>query len=44
MQKISTLHIIYGLLGLVLVVNILFIRASIRHADTVVPSYESEAR
>lgn len=44
MQKFSILHLIYGLLAMVLIVYVFFIRASIQHADTVVPSYETESR
>ena len=44
MQKVSPLHIIFALLALTFVVNFLFIRTSIRNADPVEPSYESESR
>ncbi|MFT6399520.1 MAG: hypothetical protein ACJAYU_004287 [Bradymonadia bacterium] len=44
MQKISVLHLIYALLAMVLFVYVLFIRASIIHADAIEPSYETEAR
>ena len=44
MSRISPLRLIIGLLVTVVCVNIAFLFVSMKHADPVVPSYESEAR
>lgn len=44
MSKINPLHLIFGLLGLVIVVNTAFLIVATRNADEVVPSYMTEER
>jgi hypothetical protein len=44
MSKVQPLHIIFGLLGLVVAANIVFVYFAVTRADSVVPSYATEPR